>query len=113
MSTMRDLLGKTVKVDPLSLTGLRNRFARVCMEMRLDKLLLPSLTLFDSAQKVEYEGLHQISSECGKYGHCIEECPNLLPTDSQAVNEDNHTPHEEGSSVKSPSPYGSWMMPNY
>lgn len=54
LSSMGDMIGRTIKVDSTSLTGLRGRFARVCVEVDLAAPLIPSLTLLDFAQPVEY-----------------------------------------------------------
>lgn len=80
LTFMGYMLGRTVKVDPMSLTGLRCRFARVCVEINLDEPLLPSLTVLDLAQKVEYEGLHMICFKCGKFGQQVDDCPTLMPS---------------------------------
>lgn len=88
LSSMGDLPSRTVKVDSTSLTGLRWRFARVCVEINLGAPLLPSLTVFDGEQKVDYEGLHLICFECGCYGHLVDKCPSLvLPTDPNVASD--------------------------
>lgn len=79
LSSMGDRVGRTVKVDPLSLTGSQSKFARVCVEVNLGAPLIPSLTLFDMPQRVEYEGLHLICFQCGKYSHRGEDCLSLIP----------------------------------
>lgn len=79
LESMENMLGKTVHMDPLSFTCLRCKFARVCVEMDLAAPLLPSLTVLELAQKVEYEGLHLICFKCEKYDHHIEDCSSLLP----------------------------------
>lgn len=43
--------------------------------MDLQKPLIPIIQILGHNQSVEYEGLHQICFECGKYGHRIESCP--------------------------------------
>lgn len=53
---MGDMVGRTVKVDDLSLTGKRDRFARCCIEIDLSASLVLSIIMFDFAQQVEYEG---------------------------------------------------------
>lgn len=50
LCSMGDRVGRTVRVDPLSLTGLRSKFARVCVEVDLAAPLILSLTVFDMAQ---------------------------------------------------------------
>ena len=44
-------------------------FARVCVEIDLDKLAIGKVWLKDFWYKVEYEGLHHICATCGCYGY--------------------------------------------
>lgn len=99
------MLGKTIRVDATSLTGLRSKFARICVEIDLAAPLIPSLTVLDFAQSVEYDGLHLICFTCGKYCHRGEECGTPK---ADAVPE----PTPASSSTPS-SPYGPWMLPSY
>lgn len=74
LAEMGDLVGNTVKVDPISVEAYRGRYTRVCVEVDLSQPLLPSITVLDEPQLVEYEGLHLICFSCGMYGHCSESC---------------------------------------
>ncbi|KAL0391297.1 UNVERIFIED_CONTAM: hypothetical protein Slati_4575900 [Sesamum latifolium] len=56
-------IGRAVKVDETMAAS--RRYARVCVEVDLTK---PLVSLLGFAQAVEYEGLHQICFDCGKYG---------------------------------------------
>ncbi|KAL0313677.1 UNVERIFIED_CONTAM: hypothetical protein Scaly_2911500 [Sesamum calycinum] len=59
---------RAVKVDETTMAASRGRYARVCVEVDLTKPLVSMITLLGFAQAVEYEGLHQICFDCGKYG---------------------------------------------
>lgn len=83
---MGDMLERIVRIDELSLIDTQCKFARVRVKVDLAAPILPSLTLFDFAQKVEYEGLHLICFKCGKYGHNGEECSNLIHQQSPQLN---------------------------
>lgn len=117
LSSIGDMVGRTVKVDPLSLTGLRSKFARVCVEVDLVIPLIPSLTVLDMPQRVEYEGLHLICFQCGKYGHRGDDCPPLYAPVSDPINAvplDSAPPDSTDSSDPKPSsPFGPWMLPEY
>lgn len=63
------MLGKTIKVDKTTNTTQRARYARVCIEMDLAQPLVLSVSVFENPQTVEFEGLHLICFNCGKYGH--------------------------------------------
>lgn len=102
LADMGEIVGRTVKVDPISVEAYTDRYARVCVEIDLGKPLLPSITFLGESQLVGYEGLHLICFACGKYGHKCESCPDkgaqAPPTDTPMV----PTPEN---------PYGPWMLP--
>lgn len=60
LADMGDLVGRTVKVDPISVEAYRGRYACMCVEVDLNKPLLPSIIVFYASQIMEYEGLHLI-----------------------------------------------------
>jgi hypothetical protein len=68
-------IGKTVKVDRNTLFQERGKYARVCVEVELNKPLLAMFELKDLVYKVEYEGLHMLCRNCGRFGHYLEGCP--------------------------------------
>jgi hypothetical protein len=68
-------IGQTVKVDKNTLLQERGKYARVCVEVDLNKPLLAMFELKDEIYKVEYEGLHMLCRTCGKFGHYVEGCP--------------------------------------
>lgn len=75
IANLGNMIGRIVKVGALSLAGTRGKFVRCCVEVDLSAPLLPSVTLSDEEQKVEYEGVHLICFKCGRYGHRVENCP--------------------------------------
>ncbi|WCJ24638.1 zinc ion binding nucleic acid binding [Euphorbia peplus] len=64
-------------IDKKSLDAKRGKFARVCVEVDLNKPLLAKYRLQRRTKCIEYKGLHSICFECGKYGHYDEKCPKL------------------------------------
>lgn len=48
----------------------RTRFACICSEVDLSKVLVPSFELQNEVYPVEYEGLKLVRFPCGQYGHC-------------------------------------------
>ncbi|CAI0435221.1 unnamed protein product [Linum tenue] len=102
-------IGRPIRVDRATQTGERGRYARVCVEVDLSKPLLSKYKIEGSTYYIEYEGLHQICSECGKYGHSKQACPSL----NKEVVSESPTVNEGGKDVapKAPEPlYGEWMM---
>lgn len=68
-------LGKPLKVDATTLNFERARFARVCVEVNLSKPLKGSVIINGERFFVAYEGLTNICSKCGIYGHLVHSCP--------------------------------------
>lgn len=55
-------VGKAVKVDICTNDMVRGKYAKVCVEVELDKLLKPNVMAYGRRYAVEYEGLIQIRS---------------------------------------------------
>ncbi|XP_024009270.1 uncharacterized protein LOC112084381 [Eutrema salsugineum] len=70
-------LGKSVRVDVMTLNLERARFARVCVEVDLRKPLKGSVKINNERYYVAYEGMTNICSNCGIYGHLVHRCPSL------------------------------------
>lgn len=68
-------LGNPVKVDLTTLQFERARFARVCVEVNLKKPLKGTVMINGERYFVSYEGLTNICSHCGLYGHLVHSCP--------------------------------------
>jgi hypothetical protein len=62
-------IGKPIKVDMHTCNVERDKFARVCVEIKLNKLVIGRIWIKDYWYNVEYEGLHIICGKCGCYGH--------------------------------------------
>ncbi|KAL3534260.1 hypothetical protein ACH5RR_002721 [Cinchona calisaya] len=79
-STFIDVGGQTTRIDngkeyyPYTTNACRGKYARVCVEIDLNKPLVPFIWVGDVLQSMEYEGLHQICFECGEYGHRQDVC---------------------------------------
>lgn len=73
------VVGKPIKVDSNTLDVRRGRFARVCVEIDLNKPVVGRVWLKGNWYRVEYEGLHRICTMCGCYGHLTRECRKKQP----------------------------------
>jgi hypothetical protein len=77
-------IGKTVKVDKNTLLQERGKYARLCVEVDLTKALLAMFTIKGRKYNIEYEGLHLLCLNCGRFGHYKEGCPDKLKVQDQA-----------------------------
>lgn len=67
-------IGRTVKVDATTELQARGKYARVCVEIDLNKPLLSKYKLDGRTFFIEYESMHYICFKCGLYGHLSEKC---------------------------------------
>lgn len=78
--TIGDTLGRTLKVDANTsrraneelgdvFVTERTKFARLCIDVDLNKILRSQFELNNKTYSVEYEGLQLVCFMCGKYGH--------------------------------------------
>lgn len=68
-------IGTMLRIDDLTSLHSGGKFARICVELDLQRELVPSFTALGREFKFEYEGLHLICFGCGKYGHKRDVCP--------------------------------------
>lgn len=109
---------RTRKVDNTTLSASRGKFARVCVEIDLNKPLKSGYTLRNRHWKIQYEGLQVVCFHCGKYGQGEASCPSKL-TIEEAVNEcpplyvsklgSSKQPLSEHTQENGPS-FGAWMI---
>ncbi|EOA18966.1 hypothetical protein CARUB_v10007601mg, partial [Capsella rubella] len=67
-------LGKPLREDMQTLKFDRARFARVCVEVNLSQPLKGTVLVNEERYYVSYEGLTNICSGCGMYGHLVHSC---------------------------------------
>ncbi|CAI0555433.1 unnamed protein product [Linum tenue] len=72
-----NLVGRTIKLDYHTLNQQRAKFARLAVEIDLEKPLVPRIHLDGEWQKIEYENLPEVCFECGKVGHSSVSCPQI------------------------------------
>ncbi|XP_057444295.1 uncharacterized protein LOC130736485 [Lotus japonicus] len=93
------LLGTMLKIDTHTTVHSRGKFARICVEIDLSQKLSPTVTALGTECKLEYEGLHSICFECGRYGHKKEYCPEMIAMNTMPLKPkvDEYTPktHEQ------------------
>ncbi|CAI0396486.1 unnamed protein product [Linum tenue] len=114
LTSLGNLLGRTIRLDFHTLNLQRAKFARIAVELDLSKPLVPRIWLDDAWQKVEYENLPDVCFECGKIGHSSVLCPKLqlqTPPSTLAIT-GGETPvieAEKGEAEPAPG-FGPWML---
>ncbi|KAI9120037.1 hypothetical protein K1719_009006 [Acacia pycnantha] len=69
-----NMIGKIIKIDRSTSIYDKGEFARICVEVDLQKPLLPAFTVFGEDKQLVYEGLHLVCFLCGRYGHAKATC---------------------------------------
>uniref|UniRef100_A0A2N9GX50 CCHC-type domain-containing protein n=1 Tax=Fagus sylvatica TaxID=28930 RepID=A0A2N9GX50_FAGSY len=64
-----------LRVDFNTASGTRGRFARLCIQLDLDKPLIKTVRVGKVRQAVIYEGIGLLCFHCGRIGHKIDKCP--------------------------------------
>lgn len=121
-------IGKTLRVDLNTLAESssesmkveRGRYARICVELDLQKQLVPRVIAANAVYNVVYEGLNVICFSCGRYGHRKENCPYTPKGTDEAQNGVKKGSSQEASTPKVVTPtgapmdvtgrFGTWML---
>ncbi|KAL5833363.1 hypothetical protein ACOSQ3_017037 [Xanthoceras sorbifolium] len=101
------MLGTMCKVDPVTVTQARGRFARLCVKIDITKPIIGTLRADGRLIRVEYENLGVVCYQCGKYGHSKDMCSENIERreqDGEAV----ATAKDDGPSKEKP--YGPWLL---
>ncbi|CAI0399505.1 unnamed protein product [Linum tenue] len=113
LTSLGNLIGRTIKLDYHTLNRQRRKFARLAVEVDMSKPLTPRIWLDGSWQKVEYENLPTVCFECGKIGHSSTSCPTLrkeeAPTQVAVAGRDSLA--SAATIVAEPNPgFGPWIL---
>ncbi|CAN1173740.1 hypothetical protein LINPERHAP2_LOCUS30846 [Linum perenne] len=113
LTALGNLVGKTVKIDSTTQSAERGKFARIAVEIDLDKPLPPVVLLDGAIQQVEYENLPQLCFDCGLVDHERLSCPRRA---APAAPETGGLATSSAMAISSPAPapaadsYGPWML---
>ncbi|XVF06930.1 hypothetical protein REPUB_Repub06bG0093500 [Reevesia pubescens] len=69
-----DEIGRSVRIDRTTSNMSRGKFARMCVELDLNKPLVSKIFIGGRWQKIEYEGLKMLCFHCGRFGHSDLDC---------------------------------------
>ncbi|XP_021803522.1 uncharacterized protein LOC110747700, partial [Prunus avium] len=115
-----NLLGKLLKIDALTTSQNRGKFARLCVELDMTKPLEAFIQINQIWYNIEYEGLPDICYHCGLYGHKSDTCKqrgkptaempegNRSVPNGEQVRQDTNMEKESGE-VEVESLRGPWM----
>lgn len=67
-------LGQLLKVDTCTSATIKGRYARICIEVPLEKSLKTHVYIGNHKQIVLYEGLNLLCTKCERFGHATWNC---------------------------------------
>ena len=123
-----EAIGRVLRIDSHTAMEARGRYARLCIQLDVNKPLINTILIGRFEQSVVYEGLHKLCFSCGRIGHRVEACPLIIKKPEPPVEggpmragEDTHVVHESyctgtGSGLKDSAAgreedgYGPWML---
>lgn len=100
-------VGKTMKIDKITLQADRGKYARVCMEVDLSEPLVPFISILGCLQRVEYEGPFVICFDCEKYSHKPKNCTATSKQPTKLNPSESKIPDEQEGLEKL---YGPWIF---
>ena len=115
-------IGPVLIIDSHTANWERGRFARLCVQVNLDKPLVRKIYIGKLEQCVLYEGINALCFSCGRIGHKLEACPYIVREQHKEQSKDqceihNETPNtqeEDGlkdkGKEKPQEDYGEWMV---
>ena len=115
-------IGPVLRIDSHTTNWERGRFARLCVQVNLDKPLVRKIYIGKLEQCVLYEGINALCFSCGRIGHKLEACPYIVREQHKEQSKDqceirNETPNtqeEDGlkdkGKEKPQEDYGGWMV---
>ena len=94
-------IGRVLRIDTHTANESRGRFARLCIQVDIEKPLITALLIGGREKHVSYEGIQRLCFSCGRIGHRRESCPYAVRNDQARKTEvGENTPeqgHREGS----------------
>ena len=74
-------IGNVLRVDTHTASETRGRFARLCVQIDVNKRLVTAILIGKFEQPVCYEGIQKLCFGCGRMGHKQEICPYIVRHD--------------------------------
>nr|POE74065.1 hypothetical protein CFP56_74206 [Quercus suber] len=71
-------IGNVLQVDTFTVSEIRGRFARLCVQVDVEKPLATAIMIGRLEQQISYEGIQKMCFECGCLGHRKEYCPHVV-----------------------------------
>ncbi|XP_075633969.1 uncharacterized protein At4g02000-like [Castanea sativa] len=78
---IRKMIGNILRVDTHTTSEARGRFARLCVQVDVNKPLVTTILIGKFERPIYYEGIQKLCFGCGRMGHKHEHCPYIIRHD--------------------------------
>ena len=99
LKQLGEAIGKVLRIDTHTAIEARGKYARLCVQIDINKPLVNTILIGRFEQAVVYEGIQKLCFSCGRVGHRKEACPYTIRKEEQpeATAEKNHAGQVENS----------------
>ena len=78
LKQIREAIGKVLRVDTHTAMEARGKYARLCIQVDVDKPLINIVLIGKFEQAMVCEGINKLYFACGRVGHKKEMCPHIV-----------------------------------
>ena len=80
-----EAIGKVLRIDTHIAMEARGKYAKLCVQVDVNKLLINTVLIGKFEQAVVYEGINKLCFACGRIGHKKEMCPHTIRCDAPSL----------------------------
>nr|XP_033513303.1 uncharacterized protein LOC117277970 [Nicotiana tomentosiformis] len=96
LKTVDNTVGRLLKVDACTSATLQGRYARLCLELPLNKPMKPFVLIGSHKQQILYKGDKLLCKNCGHLGHSTEQCTNARQQSTNQVTKEKGDKEQGG-----------------
>ena len=80
-------IGKVLRIDSHTAMEARGKYARLCIQVDVNKPLINTIIIGRFEQGVTYEGIQRLCFSCGRVGHKVDSCPYTIRKGKSSLTE--------------------------
>ena len=80
-----EAIGKVLRIDTHIAMEARGKYAKLCVQVDVNKLLINTVLIGKFEQAVVYEGINKLCFACCRIGHKKEMCPHTIRCDAPSL----------------------------